>query len=153
MGRFIPLRRELATTLSGLQTELNRLFEDYVNPARIGPSAADAEPSAWTPAVDVIETPEELVVVADLPGVDPSTIDLTVTGNVLNLRGDKPVGGVPAGNLLAQERATGCFHRAVSLSSDVNFDAAQAESHHGVLTVRLPKKEAAKPRTIPVQPR
>lgn len=154
MARLIPLRRDWTTTLTGLQSELNRLFEEYVNP-HIPPGSAptDIEPAAWTPAIDLIETPEEIILLADLPGVEPSRIDLSVTGTVLDLRGDKPVADVPNGHPVTQERLTGTFHRQVTLTSEVNFDAAQAEAHNGVLKVRLPKQEAAKPRTIPIQPK
>lgn len=154
MARFIPLRRDWTTTLSGLQTELNRLFEEYVNP-HLPPGAVptDVEPAAWTPAIDLLETPEDIVLLVDLPGVDPSRIDLSVTGNVLTLRGDKPTTDVPNGHLAIQERLMGTFHRQITLSSEVNFDAAQAEAHNGVLKVRLPKQETAKPRTIPIQPK
>ena len=77
-------------------------------------------------------------------------IDLSVTGNVLTLRGVKPDDGrEPAG--LLRERRFGPFYRQVVLSGEVNFDAAQAEARAGVLKIRLPKREPAKPRTIPVQ--
>lgn len=155
MARLIPLRRDWTTTLNGLQSELNRLFEEYVNPhlSPTGSSPTDLETAAWTPAVDLVETPEEIILFADLPGVDPSRIDLSVTGTVLNLRGEKPASDVPNGHAAVQERLVGTFHRQVALSSEVNFDAAQAEAHNGVLKVRLPKQEAAKPRTIPIQPK
>lgn len=156
MQRFAPLRRDLTSTLHTLQSELNRLFEDYWNPSRVGPSPAstvDLEPSAWVPSVDLYETPEEFVVVADVPGVDPSSMNLSVTGNVLSLRGEK-VGGEPTNaHSLMQERSGGTFHRQIILSSEVNFDATQAEARNGVLRIRLPKQEAAKPRTIPIQPK
>lgn len=150
MARIIPLRRDWTTTLNGLQNELNRLFEEYVNPhLPPGMAPTDVEPANWIPAIDLIETADEVVVVADVPGVDPSRIELSITGAVLDIRGEKPANG----HASVQERMTGTFRRQVTLSSDVNFDAAQAEAHNGVLTVRLPKQEAAKPRTIPIQPK
>ena len=155
MARFTPLRHEVTTALQGLQSELNRLFEEYWTPARVGgagPSPVDLGRSAWSPAIDLFETPEEIVLVADLPGVDPSRIDLSVTGNVLTLRGDKLAAEILPGQALTQERSSGAFHRQVVLSNAVNFEAAQAEARNGVLRVRLPKQEAAKPRTIPIRP-
>src|SRR5690348_5597105 len=89
MARFSPLKRDLSASLHSIQNELNRLFEEYWSPSRIGPAPAptvDIEPSAWTPSVDLCETPEEFVLIVDIPGVDPSSIDLSVTGNVLTLR-------------------------------------------------------------------
>lgn len=142
--------------MHALQGELNRLFEEYVSPSRLVPGAAapvDLETTAWVPAMDLYETPEELVLVTDLPGVDPASIELTVTGNVLSLRGEKKGNEVPGGNAQIQERQFGPFHRQVSLPNEVNFDKAQAEARNGVLIVRLPKQEAARPHTIPIQPK
>jgi len=154
MARVGPWRRDLTTPLFALQNELNRLFDEYVNPARFSGGQTppmDLEPASWSPATDVVETPDAFVVLADVPGVDPSSIDLSVTGNVLTIRGIKPDEHAtdPTGPL--HERQFGPFHRQIVLSSEVNFDAAQAEARNGVLKIRLPKREAAKPRTIPVQ--
>ncbi len=154
MARFGPWRRELTTPLFALQSELNRLFDEYVSPTRFtapGQSTPmDLEPASWNPAIDLVETADAYVVTADVPGVDPSTIDLSVTGNVLTLRGVKPDehGAEASGPL--RERAFGPFHRQVVLSGAVDFEAAQADARNGVLKVKLPKREAAKPRTIPV---
>jgi HSP20 family protein len=155
MARSAPWRRDLSAPLHVLQSELNRLLEEYLNPVRRGQSPAppmDLEPSAWNPAVDVFETPEEIVVLAELPGVDPKTLDLALTGNVLTLRGEKQARDIPEGAVAVRERQFGTFHRQVVLSDEVNFDAVQAEAQDGVLKVRLPKQETAKPRTIKIQP-
>jgi HSP20 family protein len=156
MPRLNPWRRDLTAPLHALQGELNRLFEEYVNPSRMGPGATapvDLEAAAWNPMIDLYETPEELILLADLPGVDPASIALTVTGNVLTLRGEKQGDEVAGGHAQVQERQFGPFHRQISLSIEVNFDKAQAEARNGVLKVRLPKQEAARPRTITIQPK
>ncbi len=154
MPRFGPWRREFAAPLHALQTELNRLFDEYWVPGRYGPGQSppmDLEPASWTPPVDVVETPDSLVVTAEIPGVDPATIDLSVTGNLLTLRGIKPA-EEPEPTGPVRERVFGPFHRQVMLPGEVNLDGVQAESRNGVLKIRLPKQEAARPRTIPVQP-
>lgn len=154
MARPMAWRREFSAPLHVLQSELNRILEDYWNPSRVGastPPPMDLEPSAWSPAIDLYETPEEVVLFAELPGVDPASIDLSLTGNVLNLRGLKVAEVMPEGHNALRERQFGAFHRQIVLSNEVNFDAAQAEAKNGVLKVRLPKQEAARPRTIPVQ--
>jgi HSP20 family protein len=154
MPRPIPWRRDLAAPLHAIQSELNRMFEEYWNPIRSSasqPPPTDLEPAGWSPAIDVFETPTELVLVAELPGVEPSSIDLSVTGNVLSLRGEKPTDGAAESSGTIRERLFGTFHRQVVLPNEVNFEGAQAESKNGVLRVRLPKKEAARPRTIPVK--
>jgi HSP20 family protein len=149
-------RRELSVPLQSLQTELNRLFEEYWQPGS-APGAATTAPTdlataVWTPAIDLAETPTELVLVVDLPGVDPTKIDLSLTGNVLTLRGEKVAVEVADGHARAHERPIGAFHRQVTLTEAVDFDRVQAESKNGVLTVRLPKQETARPRTIPIHP-
>lgn len=154
MSRSSQWRREFSAPLHTLQNELNRLFEEYWNPGRVGPGPTpptDLEPAAWTPAIDVIETPQEVIVLAELPGVDPSTIDLSVTGNVLSLRGEKRTGDFPEGTGSLRERQFGTFHRQVSLPGEVIFEGVQAEAHDGVLKVRLPKQEEARRRTIPIR--
>lgn len=157
MARFGPWRREFAVPLQALQSELNRLFDEYWTPAagRYGPGQAppmDLEPANWNPALDLVETPEGFLLTAEVPGVDPATIDLSVTGNVLSVRGVKPA-DQPESSGPIQERQFGPFHRQVALTGEVDFDGIQAEARNGVLRILLPKREAARPRTIPVQPR
>ena len=155
MSRSGHWRRDFSVPLQSLQSELNRLFEEYWQPGSAGAAASaptDLATAVWTPAIDLSETPTELVLVVDLPGVDPSAIDLSLTGNVLSLRGEKVVAEVPNGHNRARERPAGSFHRQVTLTEAVDFDRVQAEAKNGVLTVRLPKQETAQPRTIPIQP-
>jgi|GEM_PF-97660 len=156
MARTGPWRREFAAPLQALQTELNRLFDEYWNPARFAPQGAaspamDLEPANWTPDIDLVETPDAFVLTAEVPGVEPSSIDLSVTGNVLTLRGVKPADEEATSSGVLRERRFGPFHRQVALSGEVNFENVQAEARNGVLRIRLPKQEAARPRTIPVQ--
>jgi HSP20 family protein len=148
-------RREFTVPLQTLQSELNRLFEEYWQPAAgvvPGATPTDLATAVWTPAIDLSETPNDLILVVDLPGVDPASIDLSLTGNVLSLRGEKAIGDQSGATLRVRERATGSFHRQVTLTEEVDFDHVVAEARNGVLTVRLPKREAAKPRTIRIQP-
>jgi HSP20 family protein len=148
-------RREAVGPLNLLQHELNRLLEQYLQPERFGgaePPPTNIDPTAWSPAVDVYDTPEELVIVVEIPGVDPASVDLAVTGNILSLRGDKQPGDLPEPLLQIRERQFGAFHRQIALPNDVDFDKADAEANQGVLRIRLPKRSAAKPRTIPIRP-
>ena len=149
-------RREFNIPLQSLQNELNRLFEEYWQPGAQAPvtaSPTDLATAVWTPPIDLAETPNELILTVDLPGVDPSAIDLSLTDNVLTLKGEKAVGVIPNdAHGRVRERVAGAFHRQITLTEVVDFDKVAAEVKNGVLTVRLPKQEAAKPRTIPVQP-
>jgi HSP20 family protein len=138
-----------------LQSELARFLDEYLRPeARGGTQAAptDLEPTSWSPLIDVYETPEETVVVAEVPGVEPAQVELSITGNLLVLRGAKQPAEDLEPNLQARERRFGSFLRQVMVSSDVDFDAVQADAKNGVLTIRLPKRGSAKPRNIPIRP-
>jgi HSP20 family protein len=147
-------RREAAGPIHLLQTELNRLLDEYLQPRFGGsdPPPTNLDPTDWSPSVDVFDTPDEMVVVAEIPGVDPASVDLAVTGNLLTLRGVKEVSGFPESLLQLRERRFGAFHRELVLPNEVDFDSAQAEANLGVLKIRLPKRTAAKPRTIPIRP-
>jgi HSP20 family protein len=154
MARSAHWRRELAAPLQALQTELNRLFDEYWTPGRFGAAQnapMDLEPASWSPEVDLVETADAFLLTAEVPGVEPSSIDLSVTGNVLTIRGVKPADEAAEATGVLRERRFGPFHRQVVLSCEVNFDAVQADAQNGVLRIRLPKQETARPRTIPVK--
>jgi HSP20 family protein len=158
MSRFRPSewRREfLEAPIKSLQGELNRLFEEYWDPERPtapGRSPTDLEPSAWVPPVDLYESANELTLRVDLPGVDPARVDLSLTGTVLDIRGDREDVAPEGAEERARERPAGAFHRQITLPEEVAFDEVQAECKHGVLIVRLPKRRDSRPRTIPIQP-
>ncbi|WP_165219217.1 Hsp20/alpha crystallin family protein [Aquisphaera insulae] len=155
MSRSNPWRREPFVPFHFLQSELARMLDQYLQPggqASRESAPTDLDPTGWTPMIDVYETPEETVVVAEIPGVDPTGVELSITGNLLVLRGTKAPGELPEGQLQARERRFGTFLRQVMVSNDVDFEASEADARNGVLTIRLPKKKAAKPRTIPIRP-
>jgi len=149
-------RREFSAPLNALQGELNRLIAQYRNLGPIGPtpSPADAteiDPTAWVPAVDLVESAESIVLWADVPGVDPASIELAVTGRVLTLKGEKPPLESGQGRSHTLERPYGPFHLQVTLPSEVDVEQIAAEARDGVLRVTLPKSEAVRPRTIPIK--
>jgi HSP20 family protein len=155
MSRSSHWRREPFVPIQFLQNELARLLEEYLQPEGRGSASAaptDLEPTGWSPFVDVYETPEATLVVAEIPGVDPAKVELSITGNLLVLRGAKETGDLPEPQLQVRERRFGAFHRQIMVPSDVDFEAAQADARNGVLTIRLPKHKAAKPRNIPIRP-
>ena len=146
-------RRDLANPLQALQSELNRLFDEYWQPASPHPDrpTTDVSGTTWLPQVDLDETPQEWLLSVDLPGVDPSTIDLSVSGDVLTVRGERELTYPAEGVARKRERPGGAFTRQIALGNEVDPDGVQAEARPGVLYIRLPRREAAKPRTIPVQ--
>jgi HSP20 family protein len=156
MARQGPWQRDPTAPLSILQAELQRLLGEYWNPERFTTAhtpPVDIEHASWTPAIDLVETPDAFILLADLPGVDASAIDLSLTANVLTLRGTKSpeIGAEPTS--AHRERVFGSFHRQVVLPGEVDFEATQAEARNGVLKIQLPKREAARARTIPVEKR
>lgn len=140
--RWDPFRN-----LSQFQEQMNRLFEDSFFRGRGEAGAL----TSWAPAVDIFETADELVVKADLPDINEKDLDIRVENNTLTLRGERKFEEkVAEDDFLRIERAYGSFTRSFALPSTVNTDAIKAEYRHGVLTVRMPKREESKPKQIKV---
>ncbi|HEX3376329.1 MAG TPA: Hsp20/alpha crystallin family protein [Candidatus Acidoferrales bacterium] len=132
--------------LSSLQNQFNRIFnESYRH------QADDSALTTWAPAVDIYETPNELVVKADLPDVNENEIDVRVENNLLTIRGERKFEkSVSEESYLRVERTYGAFSRSFSLPNTVNAEAIGAEYKNGVLTLTLPKREESKPRQVKV---
>ena len=135
--------------LLGAQEDMNRMFRrGWLR----GPGGELAEAGAWSPAVDIYETEESLVVEAELPGVDPKDIDVSVDEGVLSLKGERKLEKVvKEENYHRVERAYGLFQRSVRLPSDVDADAIKANYDSGVLKVSVPKVEPRKPKSVPIE--
>jgi len=124
-----------------------RLFEDAVT--RLMSEPRNARP--WSPAVDIFETEHELVLKADVPDIKPEEIDVQVENQTLTLKGHRRFEQqTEKGGYHRIERNYGSFVRTFTVPSTIETDKVAAEYNHGVLTVRLPKKEAAKPRAVKV---
>ena len=107
--------------------------------------------SAWTPNVDIFENENELIVKAELPGVDPKDVELNVEKNVLRISGERTLEfEEQKENYHRVERAHGSFSRSFSLPQLVDDSKIEAEYKDGVLTVHVPKHEKAKPRQIKI---
>ena len=132
--------------LSTLQDQFNRLFNESFRT-----QSEESALTSWAPAVDISETPNELVVKADLPDVNEKDIDVRVENHLLTIRGERKFEkSVSEENFLRVERAYGSFSRNFSLPNTLNTDAIAAEYKNGVLTVTLPKREETKPRQVKV---
>jgi HSP20 family protein len=124
-----------------------RLFHDSVN--RIFSEASNNRP--WTPSVDVKETENEIVLLADIPGVDQKNIDIKIEDGTLTLKGERRFEEEKKGEGYHRlERGYGSFVRCFSIPDSVDPEHVNASYNNGVLTVSLPKKEIAKPRNIKV---
>ena len=103
-------------------------------------------------AIDMYETKEEVVVKAALPGIQPEQVEVTITGDVLTIRGEsKEENQVKEENYVRKERHLGSFSRAVTLPGGLKADQAEATFENGVLTLKIPKSEESKPKTIKVK--
>jgi HSP20 family protein len=108
--------------------------------------------TAWNPSVDILETDNDVVVKAELPGLDPKSIDVRLENNVLLLKGDRHFEKeTKEENYHRIEREYGSFSRAFSLPMAVKEEKITAEYKDGILKIVLPKKEELKPRTIRIE--
>jgi HSP20 family protein len=103
----------------------------------------------FTPRVDVFETEHEFLVHADIPGVQPGNIHLNFENGQLSLHGKVNAGDAQPNSIL-REYAVGDYHRTFALNDDVDPGKISAEYKHGVLTVKLPKREELKPKKIEI---
>lgn len=136
--------------LMTLQDRMNRLFDQTMSRTR-----ADEEEgmtvSTWSPAVDIFETADSIVMKAELPGVSRANIDIQVRDNTLTLKGERRFEReVKEENYLRIERSYGAFQRAFSLPTVIQQDKIRAVFKDGVLEVTLPKAEEAKPKQVKI---
>ena len=141
LTRWEPIR-EMMT----LREAMDLLFDDaFTRP--IGSNGGST-----TPAIDLYQTDEEVVVKAALPGLKAEDVQITVTDNVLTLRGEfKWENGQEEATYHIREQRYGSFERSIMLPVDVQTDKAKADFQNGVLTITLPKAEAVKPKTINIK--
>ena len=137
--RFDPFREFVS-----LQGRLNRLFED-------GPG--NGSTTTWAPVVDVYETEQQdLVLRAELPGMNREDIDVTIEHDVLTIKGSKKLANeVKEDRYRRIEGSYGAFSRSFSLPDTVDGSKVSAEYKQGVLTVKLPFRAESKPRAISVE--
>ncbi|PYV35307.1 MAG: molecular chaperone [Acidobacteria bacterium] len=141
--RWEPFR-DLVTT----QDRLNRLFNDTFSRVFDGEEGSSR---AWAPAVDIYETDANIVLKAELPGINPNDVEVRVEDGTLYLKGQRKFEKeVKEENYHRVERSYGSFVRSFPLPNSVNADDAKAEYKDGVLALTLPKREEAKPKTIKI---
>jgi len=133
----------------GLQEQVNRLFGNLLGEHLAGRAGAAG---GWVPALDAVETPESFVVNVELPGVDPKRVDISVTGETLEIRGKKEA-EAPKDDThwYHLERSSGTFRRSVSLPAPVDAGRVEANASNGLLTIRLPKRAEVMPKRIDVK--
>jgi HSP20 family protein len=130
---------------------MDRLFDQFFG----GPGPARATGFSplrgFAPSLDVSETDTEITVRAEVPGIDPKDLEVSVSGNVLTLAGEKKESTERKGeNYYQAERRFGSFRRTIQLPTEVNCEKISAEHRNGILMIRLPKVASAAPKRIPV---
>jgi len=137
--RWTPWRE-----LEDMQRGLSRILDDT--------SFGATEAGQWAPAVDIHETDNALLVQAELPGIDKKDVKVEVKDGVLTISGERHYKkDVKEENAHRIERSYGRFVRSFSLPTNVDADKVDASMNNGMLDVRLPKKESAKPKAITVK--
>lgn len=133
------VRYQAWPTFGRLHNELNRFLD------------APAQAATWRPSMDITELEGQFVLKADLPGIDPGDIDITVDRNILTIKGErKAQEKVETDGYTRFERVTGEFTRKFTLPDNVDGDGVSAAGQHGVLTISIPKVSEAQPKKITV---
>lgn len=142
-------RSSLNSTIDRMLT-LNRVLDEALSTPWNGSTGR-----MWVPALDVVERNDAYMIAIEVPGVDPSTVDISFEQNVLTVRGSKNFGfDLPKDTEVrvhAAESVSGSFERSVRLPEFVDSDQIAAEYRHGVLFLTVPKAQAAQPRKIQIR--
>ncbi|MCD6405066.1 MAG: Hsp20/alpha crystallin family protein [Planctomycetes bacterium] len=140
--------REERYPVLSLRDEMNRLFDDFFGGGLLRAPLG----SEWLPALDVSETDTGIVVRAEVPGIAPEDIDISLTGDTLIIKGEKKQEEKKEEeNYYRMERCYGSFQRVVTLPGSVDASKVTATHKNGVLTVTLEKKEESKAKVIDIK--
>jgi len=133
---------------------LNTLQRELYDPAfdRGDNNDSSVSTANWAPSVDISETDTEFTLLADIPGVDPKDIDISMEKGVLTIKGERHTENIDEGeNYRRVERQSGQFYRRFTLPDSADADKIEAKSEHGVLKITIPKQEVAISRRIEVK--
>ena len=140
--RWEPLR-EFGT----LQNEMNRLFNTVFD----APAPGNGTARRWMPAMDLVESGDHFVLRADLPGMSEEDVNIELEDSTLTVSGERKTEHESSEEgYYRVERASGSFHRSLTLPKGVDPESVTASFDRGVLEVRIPKPEARKPRKIQI---
>lgn len=135
-----------------LWEQMQRDAEHVFNRMQAKKAHAEAAETQWMPSVDIQEQTEQYLVSADIPGVDPKQIDISVDKNILTIKGERQAEQVTEElGFKRVERTFGQFQRRFTLPENADAENISATGANGVLTVCIPKQEVAEPRKITVQ--
>jgi HSP20 family protein len=144
MSSLIPWRGEM----DRLRNEMERLYDRFFD---LRPFRRFTEEGEWMPTVDVSETAKEIIVNAEIPGVEAEDIDVNLVGDVLTIKGErKREYEEKEENFHKIERSYGSFYRSLRLPSEVDGDRIKASYKKGVLRISLPKTKKATAKKIEI---
>jgi len=144
-SRWAPFNNQMLGQLQQLHNEVNRIFDRWGEPGR------PPEATGYPP-MNLWEDDEAFFVEAELPGLDLKDLEIYVTGNdQLTIKGERKTPSLDKAVKHRQERGFGAFTRTVALPMDVDAEKVDAHLDQGLLRIRLPKSEAAKPHKIEIK--
>lgn len=136
--------RDLAT----LRERMNRLFEEAYSSRG---EEKDMVSSAWNPSVDIYEKENEIVLKAEVPGIDENDIEIKIEDNTITLNGERKFEKeTKEENYHRIEQSYGSFYRSFTLPQNINQDKIKAESENGILKITMPKKAELKPKKVKI---
>jgi HSP20 family protein len=152
MARELTLRKPFGKMVpfdfEQMRRDMDRLWDSFFERGRMSPHEAET----WYPSLDVAETKNDVVVKAEVPGMDPKDIDISLSDGVLTIKGErKQEREEKEENVHLVERSYGSFTRSVQLPKEVKSDKIEASYKDGVLKVVLPKSEEAKKKEVKIK--
>ena len=144
---MVVTRWEPLKDLMALQERMNKLFDETFTRG-----AQDVDVGVWSPAVDIMEQGDEIIIKMEIAEVDQKAIEIKVEENVLTIKGERQLEqGTKREDYVRLERPYGTFSRSFSLPNTVDRGKVKASHKDGILRVVLPKKEETKPKQIKVE--
>ncbi len=135
--------------LASLRESMDKLFEEFFTGR---PERRARAPIVWQPAIEAYETDADVVVRAELPGIDPKQVEISVTEDTLTIRGEaKSEQEEKKRNYYRRELRYGSFVRSIGLPSGVQGEKASATYKNGILEIKIPKSERARPKAVKVE--
>lgn len=146
------VRYEPNAALSRFQEEINRIFKNNDWMPALFDEDSNMATSQWLPSVDIKEKDDQFTIIADIPGVEPKDIEVTMENGMLSIKGERATEKKDEENGYRRvERSYGSFHRRFSLPETADSEHVVAKGKNGVLEITVAKREASKAKKIKVQ--
>ncbi len=144
--------RSLVRGMDDVRSQMDRAFDRFFHEPFGGLTGLWPDMNTWGPTLDLSETDKHVIVKAEIPGVDPKAIDITMAGNLLTISGKKEESSEQNGeSYFHSERRFGSFRRSIQLPAYVDSEKVSADHANGVLTIQLEKLASATPKRVAVK--